>query len=173
MVEVFVDHFVGGIKWCFVLNTTVNSVLINSVTKVARSGKRPSFCLLKICHASLHIKSPTSTQFAAVQADRERPLSSHLSIHYCCRFYSATCPDWFCSISYAEIPVADINSEIQFADLRQVMPLCVKMWAVKRSGVFSHPIYRHRHQHTVTEKYRQGSIWRRGLSRLEKSRSWL
>ena len=155
MVVEFVDCFVGGIKWCFVLNTTVNSVFINSETKVTLSGKRPSFCLLKICHASLHIKSPTSTQFAAVQ---EQPLSSRLSIHYCCRFYSATCPDWFCSMSYTEIPAADINSEIQFADFRKVMPLCVKMWAVKRSGICSHPIYRHRHQLTVTEKYRQRSI---------------
>ena len=50
-------------------------------------------------HASLHIKSPTSTKFPAVQADRGRPLSSCLSIQCCCRFYSATWTDSFCSIN--------------------------------------------------------------------------
>jgi len=50
--------------------------------------------------ASLHIKSLTSTKFAAVQAHRSQPLSSAFSIHSCCRFYAATWPDWFCWNSY-------------------------------------------------------------------------
>ena len=75
--------------------------------------------------ASLHIKSPTSTKFPAVQADRGRLLSSRLSIYCCCRFYSATCPDWFSSISCAEIPVAVVQSEIRVANFRQVAPFYV------------------------------------------------
>jgi len=81
------------------------------------------------CHASLHKKTQlvtlTSTKFAAVQADRGRPLSSRLLIHCWCRFYSAVWSDWFCSTSYAEIPVAVVESEIRVAYFSQVSPLCV------------------------------------------------
>ena len=77
-------------------------------------------------HASLHIKSPTSTKFPAVQADHIRwPLSSSLLIHCCCRFYSATCPGWFCSLSYAEVLAEVVESVIRFADLRKMAPLYV------------------------------------------------
>jgi len=43
----------------------------------------------------LQIKLPASrpTTLAAVQADCGRPLSSHLSVHYCSRFCSAVRPD--------------------------------------------------------------------------------
>jgi len=58
-------------------------------------------------HASLHIKPPITcrTTFAAVQADRGRPLSSRLSIHCCRQFYSATYPCWLSSTFYAAVPV--------------------------------------------------------------------
>ena len=77
-------------------------------------------------HASLRVKSPTGTKFHAVQeADRGRPLSSCRSTYCRSQFYSATCTYWFCSISYAEIPVAVVESEIRIAYFRQVAPLCV------------------------------------------------
>ena len=45
--------------------------------------------------------------------------------HCCCSFHSATCPDWFCSTFYVEIPVAIVESEIQVGDFRHVVPLRV------------------------------------------------
>jgi len=75
------------------------------------------------CHASLHIKSPTRTKFAAVQADRGWPVSSRISIQ--CWFPSATSPYWLCSTSCVEIIVAVVESEIRVADFRQVAPLVV------------------------------------------------
>ena len=71
------------------------------------------------------ISSLQQAQSAAVQADRGQPLSSGLSIHCSCRFYSATWPDWFCSTSYAEIPVVVIESEIRVADFHQMARLSV------------------------------------------------
>jgi len=47
-----------------------------------------------------------------------------LSIHCCCRFYSATRAHWFYAMSYAEIPAAVVKSEIPVVDFRQVAPLC-------------------------------------------------
>ena len=72
------------------------------------------------CHASLQIKSPTSTKLAAVLADRVWLLST-----YCCWFYSATSQHWFCSTSYAEIPTAVVESKIRVVDFHQVAPICV------------------------------------------------
>jgi len=66
--------------------------------------------------------SPTRTTFAAVQADRGWSLFSRLC---CCRFYSTTCPDKFCSMFYAEIHVVVVESKRRVADFRQVVPLCV------------------------------------------------
>jgi len=43
----------------------------------------------------------------------------------CCRFYSATCSDRFCSTCCAQIPVAVVDSEIRVADFRQMALLCV------------------------------------------------
>jgi len=43
----------------------------------------------------------------------------------CCRFYSTSWPDWFCSTSCAEISVVVVESEIHVADVRQVALLCV------------------------------------------------
>lgn len=77
-------------------------------------------------HASLHIRSPTCTTSAAVQADRGRPLFSSLSIHCCCQFYSAT--------SHAEIPqqLSKVKSRLlTFARLHQ---LCYKFDELRVNG---------------------------------------
>jgi len=100
-------------------------------------------------HASLYIKSPTSTKFPAVQADHVRPTSFRLLIHRCYRFNSATCPDWFCSIPYACLPTTVVESEIPIADFRQggmFRQMCskqvtqtgsgvLKTWCAKRNGL--------------------------------------
>jgi len=94
-----------------------------------------------LCHASLHSKSPTSTKFPAVEADRGRPLSSLLSTHWCYRFYSATYRHMFCSIFYAEIPVVGLEVECEISlrvvEVRQVAPLCVlNLMKLQLTGVF-------------------------------------
>jgi len=65
------------------------------------------------------------TNIAAVQADYEWLLSSRLSIHFCCQFYSATWPHCSCSTSYAEIPEEIVESEIRVADFRKLTLLCL------------------------------------------------
>ena len=96
--------------------------------------------------------SPTTTVFCCCSS-RLWTASVFLSFdNRCCRFYSATSPefnirygaepvwtpDWFCSISYAEIPVAFVESEIRLlANFRQVASLFViKTINIKLADVF-------------------------------------
>jgi len=72
---------------------------------------------------------PNKHKVCCCSSRLDRPLPSCLSVHCWLRwyqFYSATCPDCFCSTFYAEIPVAVIKSEILVADSLQVAPLCYK-----------------------------------------------
>ena len=57
------------------------------------------FARLSATPHCISIKYLTCTTFGVVQADPDHgwPLSLRLSIHYCCRFHSAACADWFCS----------------------------------------------------------------------------
>ena len=121
-------------------------------------------------HASLHIKSPTCTTFAAVQVDRGRPLSPRLLIHCCCRFYSATYPGLVCSTFYAEIPVVVVETEIRVAGFRRVAPLCViNFMRLELTVVFG------RKRHWSLPKYWKlvQAFWRREQSNAVASRSGL
>jgi len=77
------------------------------------NSQMPDF-MLPLTLTAYHVSN--KHKVSAVQTDLERPLSSPLLTYCCSQFYSATCPDWFCSISCAEILVAVIKSEIRAAD---------------------------------------------------------
>jgi len=63
------------------------------------------------------LTSPFSDADACDFVETPPPLAAYqvsnsgLLLNCCFRFYSATCPDWFCWISYAEIPVEVIETK--------------------------------------------------------------
>jgi len=48
---------------------------------------------------------------------------------------SATCPDWFCSTSYAEIPVPVVESEIRVADFSRWRHCVINLMRLKLTVV--------------------------------------
>jgi len=76
----------------------------------------------------MHVKFPTSTKFAAVQADRGHSHICHIVPSFDALLLSFLFTDlfrlWFCSTSYAEIPVAVVESKTEsviFATWRHFM----------------------------------------------------
>jgi len=97
------------------LKIIVSSILLQSAFKITSPFSDASFLRDFLPRLAAYQVS-NSTKFAAVQADRGQSVFPS---------YPATCPDWFCSTSYAEIRVAVTESEIWVADFRQMALVCV------------------------------------------------
>jgi len=102
----------------------VSAVVLQSVLR-----RRHHSLMLHACEtirqASLHIKCPTNNSLLLFKQTVDGLYLPVFPIYCCSRFYSATCPDWFCWTSYTQIPAAVVESEIRVADFRQVAPLYV------------------------------------------------